>query len=237
MTIPPTTIATADAVHALLAGAGDLLGSDAPVQVSLGGTAVDPGEEATNAGFYHHSFAAPEVRPEMADIVLTKSDPGMAWASVSWQYLEDIAKVTGHNATPLKLEKGLFVRHDSPQGPRLDPVSGPVSVGDELVTRLVLRNDQAMEFVHLKDGRGSGTEPLNVLSGYRWQDGLGYYEETRDSASHFFIASLPAGTHVFETSVRVQHAGIYQTGVAEIQCMYAPEFSAHSASVRLEVMR
>ena len=62
---------------------------------------------------------------------------------------------------------------------------------------------------------------------YHWQDGLGYYEVTRDSASHFFIDSLPAGTHVFETSVRVQHAGIYQTGVAEINCMYAPGFSAH----------
>ena len=233
----PTTIATADAVHALLTGGRDLLGSDVPLRISLGGTAVDPGGVAANAGFYQHSFAAGEVKPEMADVVLSKRDPGVAWASVSWQYLEDMAKITGHNATPLKLEKALFVRHDTPQGPKLEPVSGPVKVGDELVTRLVLRNDRAMEFVHLKDGRGSGTEPLNVLSGYRWQDGLGYYEETRDTASHFFIDTLPAGTHVFETSVRVQHAGIYQTGIAEIQCMYAPEFSAHSASVRLEVVR
>ena len=113
---------------------------------------------------------------------------------------------------------------------------GPVKVGDELVTRLILRNARAMEFVHLKDLRGSGTEPVQVLSGYHWQDGLGYYEVTRDSASHFFIDALPAGTHVFETSVRAQHAGIYQTGVAEINCMYAPGFSAHSASVRLEVV-
>ncbi|MCX6876248.1 MAG: hypothetical protein NTW21_20945 [Verrucomicrobia bacterium] len=131
----------------------------------------------------------------------------------------------------------MFVRRNTPQGPKLEPVTGPVKVGDELVTRLVLRNERAMEFVHLKDQRGSGTEPVNVHSGYRWQDGFGYYEVTRDTASHFFIDTLPAGTHVFETSVRVQHAGDYQSGVAEIRCMYAPEFNAHSASVRLEVAR
>ena len=110
-------------------------------------------------------------------------------------------------------------------------------VGDELVTRLALRNDRAMEFVHLKDMRGSGTEPVNVLSGHRWQDGLGYYETTRDTASHFFIDLLPAGVHVFETSVRVQHAGVYQSGIAEIRCMYAPEFQARSGSVKLKVMK
>jgi hypothetical protein len=117
----------------------------------------------------------------------------------------------------------------------LEPLAGKLKVGDELVTRLVLSNDRAMEFVHLKDSRGSGTEPLNVLSGYRTQDGLSCYEVTRDTASHFFLDRLPPGTHVLETAARVQHAGIYQTGSAEIRCLYAPEFSAHSGSVAIEV--
>ncbi|MCF7732766.1 MAG: hypothetical protein K9N23_13840 [Akkermansiaceae bacterium] len=56
-------------------------------------------------------------------------------------------------------------------------------------------------------------------------------ETTRDTASHFFIDALPAGTHVFETGVRIQHAGIYQTGIATIRCMYTPAFAAHSGSV------
>ena len=231
----PSTKATADAVAALLAGGADLLGSDALLQVSLGGVAVKPDAVEPGTGFYQNRIAGPAVKPAMGNIQITKTDPGTAWASIHWQYLEDIGKITAHNATPLKLEKSLFVRTRTAQGPRLEAVTGPVKVGDELVTRLVLRNDRDMEFIHLKDQRGSGTEPVNVLSGYRWQDGFGYYETTRDSASHFFIDILPAGTHVFETSVRVQHAGIYQTGVAEIRCMYAPEFNAHSASVRLEV--
>jgi uncharacterized protein YfaS (alpha-2-macroglobulin family) len=92
-----------------------------------------------------------------------------------------------------------------------------------------------MEFIHLKDQRGSGVEPVDVLSRYEYRDGLGYYESTRDAATHFFIDYLPKGTYVFEYSTRVQLKGEYQSGIAEIQCMYAPEFNSHSESYRLKV--
>jgi hypothetical protein len=234
-----TTKATADAVHALLKGGKNLLGSDALLQVSLGGQPVKPEAVEAGTGFYESRFVQESVNPELGKIVLTKTDAGVSWASVHWQYLEDMAKVTSHGGKQLTLEKSLFLRKNTDQGPVLVPVEGAVegavNVGDELVTRVILKNDRAMDYVHLKDLRGSGTEPLNVLSGYRWQDGFGYYEVTRDTASHFFIDRLPPGTHVFETSVRVQHAGKYQSGIAEIRCMYAPEFNAHSGSVEMMV--
>jgi hypothetical protein len=117
------------------------------------------------------------------------------------------------------------------QRPGAGAGQGPAGVGDELVVRIELRVDRDMEYVHLKDQRGSGTEPVNVLSRYKYQDGLAYYESTRDTASHFFIDYLPKGTYVFEYSTRVQLRGQYQTGVAQIQCMYAPEFNSHSESL------
>jgi hypothetical protein len=232
-----TTKATADAVYAMLLGGKDLLGSDALIEITLGSLKVKPENVEPGTGMYEARFSGPEVKPEFGDITVNKSDKGISWASLHWQYLEDMAKITSHNATPLTLEKTLFLKKNTPRGPELEEVKGPVKVGDELVTRLVLKNNRAMEFIHIKDYRGSGCEPVNVLSGYRWQDGFGYYEVTRDTASHFFVDSLPPGNHVFETSVRVQHAGTYQTGIAEIRCMYAPEFNAHSESVKLEVSR
>jgi hypothetical protein len=230
-----TTKATADAVYSLLRGGQNLLASDALLKISLGGQEVKPESAEAGTGFYESRFIEGAVKPELGKIELEKTDKGVSWASVHWQYLEDMAKVTPHDATPLHLEKSLFLRKNTDKGPVLVPVEGAVKVGDELVTRVVLTNDRAMEYVHLKDLRGSGTEPVNVLSGYRWQDGFGYYEVTRDTASHFFIDRLPPGTHVFETSVRVQHGGKYQTGIAEIRCMYAPEFNAHSGSVPVTV--
>jgi uncharacterized protein YfaS (alpha-2-macroglobulin family) len=155
--------------------------------------------------------------------------------SVHWQYLEDMSKVTSYAGAALKLTKSLFIRQYTKKGPVLEPVAGPLKVGDELVVRITLRTDRDMEYVHLKDHRGSGTEPVNVLSQYHYQDGLGYYEATKDTASHFFIDYLPKGVYVFEYATRVVHKGKYQTGFASIQCMYAPEFNSHSESIPLVV--
>jgi uncharacterized protein YfaS (alpha-2-macroglobulin family) len=233
----PSTKSTADAIYALLLGGDDLLGSDALVTLSLGGTEVKPEKVEAGTGFYEKRFTATEVRPEMGTVTLTKPDKGVSWGSLHWQYLEDIAKVTPHGDNPLTLKKSLFIKSNGKAGPELKPLAAGAALkpGDELVTRVELRTDRDLEYVHLKDQRGSGTEPVNVLSGYRFQDGLAYYESTRDTASHFFIEYLPKGTYVFETSARVQLRGQYQSGVAEIQCLYAPEFNSHSGSVGLNV--
>lgn len=230
-----TTKATADAVYALLLRGSNLLASDEIVEITLGGRTLEPENVEAGTGFYEHRFVRDEVKPKQAEITVKKLDEGVAWGSVHWQYLEDMSKITPWEGTPLTLQKELYVKQFTKDGPVLQPVKGPVEVGDELVVRVVLRTDRDMEYVHLKDYRGSGTEPVNVLSRYKYQDGLAYYESTRDTASHFFIDYLPKGTYVFEYSTRVQLRGRYQTGVASIQCMYAPEFNSHSESLLLEV--
>lgn len=95
-----------------------------------------------------------------------------------------------------------------------------VQVVEEVVTLVILRNDRATKFVHLKDHRESGIEQKNVLSGYLESDGFSGYEVNLNAASHFFIGHLPPGVQVFETSLRVQHAGKYKTGIAEVRCIY-----------------
>jgi len=230
-----TTKATADAIYGLLLRGSNLLASDALVEVALAGQTIKPEKVEAGTGFYEQKFSGAEIKPAMGNVTVTKTDEGVSWGSVHWQYLEDLAKVTPHEGTPLKLKKTLWVKETTGKGQVLKPVTGPVAVGDELVVRVELRTDRDMEYVHLKDQRGSGTEPVNVLSRYKYQDGLGYYESTRDTASHFFIDYLPKGVYVFEYSVRVQLKGAYQTGIAEIQCMYAPEFNSHSESIPLEV--
>jgi uncharacterized protein YfaS (alpha-2-macroglobulin family) len=205
------------------------------VEVTLGQTLVKPEKVEAGTGFYEERFLRREVTPDLGRITVKKADQGVAWGSVHWQYLEDMSKVTAYEGTPLKLTKTLYTKQYTKKGPVLEPVAGPVKVGDELVVRIVLRTDRDMEYVHLKDHRASGTEPVNVISQYHYQDGLGYYEATRDTASHFFIDYLPKGVYVFQYAVRVVHKGKYQTGFAAIQCMYAPEFNSHSESIPLEV--
>ena len=231
-----TTKATADAVYALVLRGSDLLASDELVKVSLADMApIQPENVEAGTGYYEKRFVGPEIKPDFGKVTVTKVDEGVAWGSVHWQYMEDISKITPHEGTPLKIKKTLYTKEYTKKGPVISPVRGPVKVGDELVVRIELRTDRDMEYVHMKDHRGSGTEPVNVLSTYKYQDGLGYYQSTRDTASHFYLDYLPKGTYVFEYSVRVQHRGEYQTGMTNVQSMYAPEFNSHSQSISLEV--
>jgi hypothetical protein len=238
-----TTKATADAVYGLLLRGRDLLASDKLVEVTLDNTLIrpetprDPTTPAVEAGtgFYEKRISAGDIKAAMGEITVRKIDQGVAWGAVHWQYLEDMAKVHSYEGTPLKLKKSLYTKVATGKGQVLEPMTGALKVGDELVVRIELRVDRDMEYVHLKDQRGSGTEPVSVLSRYKYQDGLAYYESTRDTASHFFIDYLPKGTYVFEYSSRIQHRGQYQTGMAEIQCLYAPEFNGHSQSFVLKV--
>ena len=230
-----TTKATADAVYAILIRGTDFLASDEIVTIDLGGKRIESSKVDAGTGFYEERIVGTDVNSQMGRIVVEKTDPGVAWGGIHWQYMEDMDKITPYDGTPLNLQKELYVKKNTDKGPALQRVDGAVSVGDELIVRIVLRTDRDMEYVHLKDYRGSGTEPVNVFSKYKYQDGLAYYESTRDTASHFFIDYLPKGTYVFEYSTRVQLRGEYQTGVAQIQCMYAPEFNSHSKSLPITV--
>jgi hypothetical protein len=159
-----------------------------------------------------------------------------SWGSLYWQYFEDLDKITT-SSTPLNLVKKLFIEKNMDRGPVLTPVNeGDVlHVGDKIKVRIELRADRDMEYVHMKDMRAAALEPVNVLSGYKWQGGLGYYESTRDASTNFFFNYLRKGTYVFEYSLFVTHTGNFSNGVTTIQCMYAPEFSSHSEDIRINV--
>lgn len=230
-----TTKATSDAIYGLLMRGDNLLASSTPVEMTVGGTKVEPDKIEAGTGFYEKRYTGSEVKPSFGDIVVKKSEKGIAWGGAHWQYMEDIGKVTPHTQNPLTLKKTVFLQKNEKSGLVIQPVSGALAPGDLLKIRIELRVDRDMEYVHMKDSRGSGLEPTNVLSQYKFQDGLYYYESTRDTATHFYIDYLPKGTYVFEYPLRVVNRGRYQNGLAEIECMYAPEFNSHSDSVILEV--
>ena len=219
-----------------------LLSNDALFSIRLGDRPIVPRNVEPGTGFYTERIPGSAIMPSMGNITVTRTGSGISWGSVTWQYHQSLESIRAHAATPLKLKKTLWKKIRTAKGDELLPVAAPLLPstaplvpGDTVVIRLELTTDRDMEFVHLKDQRASGTEPVNVLSGYRWRDGLGHYETTKDTATHFFIDWLPKGTHLFEYPVRVQHRGNYQSGIAEIQSMYAPEFNAHSASTLLRV--
>jgi hypothetical protein len=243
-----TTKATAEACYALLLNGTDWLAVDNGVTVKVGKITIVPGNKSgfsggtryvksePGTGYFKTVWNGNEVMSGMGEVTVTKTSEGPGWGALYWQYFEQLDKITPHE-TPLKLDKKLYLERITATGPVLEEITEQTELkpGDKVKVRIELRVDRAMEYVHMKDMRASGFEPINVLSRYKWQDGLGYYEMTKDASTNFFFDYLPRGTFVFEYPLRVQHNGDFSNGIATIQCMYAPEFTSHSEGIRVKV--
>ncbi len=246
-----TTKATVEACYALLLSGENSLKENIPPQITLGKDnplVIIPGQytpttgngETTaveaGTGYFKTSWSGKDILPDMGHIKVQNNNNSVAWGSLYWQYFENLDKITPAD-TPLKLTKTLFVEKPSATGPVLFPITPATSlkVGERINVRIELRVDRDMEYVHMKDMRAATMEPENVISGYRWQDGLGYYQTTKDSSTNFFFDYLAKGTYVFQYPMRVTHEGDFSNGITSIQCMYAPEFTSHSEGVRIKI--
>jgi len=236
-----TTKATTEAVYALLLQGSDWLSVTDMVEVIVGNQPISPSKlEAVKVeagtGYYKTAWNGKDITPAMSKVKISKKGNGIAWGSLYWQYFEDLDKITSAE-TPLKLKKKLFKKTNTDKGEVITDITKntTLEVGDLVRVRIELRSDRAMEFVHMKDMRAAGLEPVNVLSQYKYQDGLGYYEATKDASTNFFFDYLPKGIYVFEYDLRVSNAGNMSNGITTIQSMYAPEFSSHSQGTRITV--
>ncbi|MCF2519485.1 alpha-2-macroglobulin [Dyadobacter sp. CY351] len=236
-----STKATAEACYALLMTGNNWLTDDRTILVHLGDTKVEAEKTEAGTGYFKTRIEGSKVNAGMGNIEVrvngeksTASAP--SWGAVYWQYFEDLDKIT-YSETPLKLSKKLFIEKNSDSGPVLTPVNPDdiLHVGDKVKVRIELRADRGMGYVHMKDMRASGFEPVNVLSSYKWQGGLGYYESTKDASTNFFFSTLHKGTYVFEYPLFINQEGDFSNGITTIQCMYAPEFTSHSEGIRVRV--
>ncbi|MGC8866245.1 MAG: alpha-2-macroglobulin family protein [Bacteroidales bacterium] len=225
--------ATLEALAALMLRGNNPLEDSAEPMVEIGGQKLNRESAIAGSGYFRTTLSGQDLKAGIDPIRIGNPGRSLCWAAIYAQYQKEMDEVQASEGG-LSLRKKIFVERQTSQGLQLVPVQQTqLSAGDRLVVRLMVENEQPMEYVHLKDFHAAGTEPVDVISGFRWQEGMGFYQSTRDEATHFFIYQLPAGKHFFEYQVQLFHEGDYTSGFAEIQCQYAPEFSARSASLRL----
>jgi len=244
-----TTKATADACYALLLSGSDWISTSQNVAIQLGDDQIASQDEKSEAGtgYFKKQFSADQIKPEMGNItVAVNQQPSIvnlqpttvnpSWGAVYWQYFENLDKITSAGNS-MTIRKSLWIEKNSAQGPVLEAVTEKniLKPGDKLKMRIIITSDRDLEYVHLNDKRAACLEPANVLSGYQWQGGLGYYQTTKDESTSFFFDHLSKGTYVFEYQVFVTTAGHYSNGISSLECMYAPEFAAHSEGIRIQV--
>lgn len=221
-----TPIATADAVYALMAtGASDLLANTGGVEITLGKEVIRT--PADNAIGYIKKTVSGDVM-NIKKVRVDKEGAGMGWGAVYAQYLESMDQI-GEQGNGLSVSRQLY------KGDEALNESVPLKVGDRITVRLTVKADRDMDFVQIKDDRAACMEPLQAVSGFRWGNGLGYYQATKDASTQFFIDQMRKGTYVIEYQVYVNRTGEYQAGIATVQSAYAPEFGGHTGGYRVMV--
>jgi uncharacterized protein YfaS (alpha-2-macroglobulin family) len=235
-----TTTATAAACYALLLKGDNILASTGNTAIKLNGKPLEElkPDVKTDAGtgYLKTSWIDEQVKPSLGKIDIKNNSANLSWGAMHWQYLENMDKITAAQ-TNIQLSRKYFIQKQTDAGPILVTVDAAhqPKTGDLLKVVINIDADRDFEYVQLKDLRPAGTEPVETLSDYKYQDGLYYYQVSKDVATNFFISYLGKGHYVFEYQLRVAQPGNFSTGITSVQCMYAPEFNAHSNGERIGI--
>ncbi|PWQ92279.1 alpha-2-macroglobulin family protein [Leucothrix pacifica] len=236
-----STRATAESIYALVhyLKREQQLGVDERMVVSVGNL---PEQEFVfkaneyNGGKQQMVIKDKDITADMANITLKNDSKPLMFASASWHFSTDIAP-TSAQGDFFGVTRRFFKRIKQGTEWTLQPLAegATLKVGDELEVQLSLRSKHNAEFVHLRAPRGAGFEPMESNSGYRWQNGVGYYQEIRDSGVNYFMDRLPVGQYAFKYRLRATTSGKFRVAPATVQSVYAPEFNAYSRGARLSI--
>lgn len=236
-----TTKATSEAIYTLLLQGTDWTSIKDNTKFKIGNEKVltkklsEKDKEATT-GYIKMNWSTAEISKEMGTISVENKTEVPGYGSVYWQYFENLENVKSDSTKVLSITKNVYKKIKTTSGSELVELSKEnLKPGDLVTIQLIIKTENDLEFVHLKDLRASCFEPVDVISEYKWKNGLGYYQSTKDIATHFFFDTIKTGTYVLEYDVRINNSGSFSDGIATLQSMYAPEFTGHSTSTKLKI--
>ncbi len=234
-----TQSGTSKACYAFLLGEESLIEPNNEIRILLPrlSESIKPNNKELQSGYIRKDFSSSNISASLSDMTIENPSNTDVWGAAYWQYYDDISAVEKMTDTPLSLSKTVFKVMNTDGGEKLFEIEAEqgLTIGDRIRIRLTITADRPMEFVELKDWRGSGVGPINTLSRYKRQDGLGYYETTKDLSTIFYFSRIPKGNWVLEYDLQVTHKGEFVNSLAQIQSVYSPEFGSYSSGVQLRI--
>jgi len=179
----------------------------------------------------------PQIDPvASAGIQIEKSTDGIMFASATWHFSTEMMPQTDRGDL-LSVERTFFKVARTDRGTVLVPLTdgARIEIGDLIEVHISLRSKHPVGYVHLRDPRPAGCEPMSLTSGHRWNLGICWYEEVRDSGMNFFFEQLPQGDYPLVHRLRASTAGMFKVAPATVQPMYAPEFAAYSSGATISI--
>lgn len=235
-----TTKSTTEAVYALMNRGTDWVSLKENTKIRIGDEKLfikklSTKDEEQQTGYLKIQYASDEITSEMATVSIDNKTSVPGFGGIYWQYFESLENIKKDSTKTISIDKKLYKKVNSNKGFELIEVNNNIKVGDLLTVRIIIKTENDLEFVHLKDLRASCLEPVDVISGYEWKGNFSYYKSTKDVSTNFFFDRLKKGTYVLEYDLRITNQGNFNNGISTLQSMYAPEFSAHSENSKISI--
>lgn len=189
-----------------------------------------------NNGYINKKWYNENVQPDLGTIILEKEEDGLTTGALHWQYFSHVDSIQ-NSGTTVTVTKKLFLKPNLTNNDNLIPISKntPVHIGDHILVKLHIQSNEALEFIHLKDMRAAGLEPLSTTSGYKWNNGLSYYESIRDASYNIFLDTLPKGHYTIVYELIANNEGVFSNGICTLESMYTTGIKAKSNSSKISI--
>jgi hypothetical protein len=227
-----TSIATTSAIYALSLGSSSSFKEGQPI-ISYLDNELLVNEVTKGINYAKNIIKDADKISNLETAKFSNPNNNKAWANVHLQFFQDYEDIQRTEGQFLDIKKEVyFVNSDDKL---INVGTKSLQLGDRIRVRLIIESDRPIQFMHISDDRPGGAEPVITNSGYQWASSLGYYLSVKDIKTHFFVDNLPKGQHIVEYDMFINNLGEFNSGVAEIQSFYAPEFNDYSKSVRIVV--
>ena len=230
-----TSRSTAEVIYTILnSGKSWTTPESDKAEITWGGKQLQPQTQAT--GYVKQAIVSDQLNRDLSTVTVKKTSPGVVQGGVFWQYYEDLDKIKS-SETYVSVVKELYKKVKTTNGEELQKITAntPLKIGDKVTVRMILNTDRNMEFVHIKDMRAAGFEPVDVLSSYQWKNNLGYYQSTKDASTNFYVEVMPKGKYVFEYDYICNAAGTFSNGITTLQNYYAPQMNSHTKGTKVTI--
>ena len=211
----------ADAVYSILSTGSQWLDRGSTPSITVAGEPINLDKMAQWLGYFRTTLPATTA----GSVVIDRTGSGPAWGSIYSQFKAPMTEIKEKAIEEVSISKEYYVYA---QDGSLHQATS-FQVGDKVKVRVIIKTNKDMDFVTITDERAACFEPVDQLSGYRSEDRTWFYLETKDTQTNVFFNSLSKGTHIIGYDVWVTNPGEFTSGIATIQCQYAPQLSAHSA--------
>jgi alpha-2-macroglobulin len=176
-------------------------------------------------------------------IRITAQGEGRVYYSTRAQYSSADEKLQKTGTVALNLLRDYFKLAPSKQADHivydLNPLNGPVAVGDIVAVRLTVTGSE-WKYLMVEDPIPAGTEFIERDSVYELRDKPPWWQylftrrELHDDRMALFQTYFPQGQHQYFYLLKVVNPGVFQVSPARVQPMYQPGVMATSESRRLE---